>query len=108
METTCTTLNKTELQDLNKSQLIDLLVYADALSKTKGRKPKGKTVKEKVYDIIKRGPVTIDAIAKELGTNNKNISSNKRYLILDGCLIGKSSQNELVLENPDFTPKFNK
>ena len=100
---TTNTLNTKDLKDLGKAELIELLIYADALAKTKGVKPKGPGRKAQVLKVLQSGPATIEAIAKAISTasepiSHKNVSSQLSYLRKDGVKIGRNSANQLLLE----------
>ena len=93
-----TTINTDELNPLSKQQLIELVIYADTLAQTRGRKPKGPGRKDQVLKVLQSGPATIDAIATIVKVSHKNISSQLSYLRKDGVKIGRNSANQLFLE----------
>jgi len=75
----------TKLQDMTKSNLIALIIEMRHDAKKIQVKAGGR--KEQVLECLRSGIVTIDAIAKELDINNKNVSSQLTYLRKDGFMI---------------------
>lgn len=99
IDNTTTRINAKELNKLDKAQIIELLIYADALAATKGKRPKGPGRKEQVLRILKASPTTICDLARSLSCTNKNISSQLTYLRRDGLLFGKNSAGQIYIES---------
>lgn len=74
----------TNLMTMTKSDLMAMVIqlrYDAKISvKAGGRK-------EQVLECLRSGIVTIEAIAKEVGINTKNVSSQLTYLRKDGFMI---------------------
>lgn len=67
------------MKELTKDQLLALLAEKDVeLESLRNRS--GKSMPQRVLELIESGYVTIDELASELETNNKNISSNLTYI----------------------------
>jgi hypothetical protein len=67
------------MKDLTKEQLMALLAEKDVeLESLRNRS--GKSMPQRVLELIESGYQTIDELAEELKTNNKNISSNLTYI----------------------------
>lgn len=68
--------------DLTREQLLDLLNQKENEIETL-KTGQGETMPSKVMALIESGYRTIDELATELGTNNRNISSNLTYIRRD-------------------------
>jgi hypothetical protein len=67
------------MADLTREQLLALLQEKEA-EITRLASVKGKSMPQRVLELIDSGYHTIDELATELETNNKNISSNLTYI----------------------------
>jgi len=78
--------NTQELFHMSKSNLIEIIIKLQAdqknipVGKSEGRK-------DQVLKCLRSGICTIEAIAKELDINSKNVSSQLTYLRKDGHMI---------------------
>jgi len=79
-------INTKDLFNMNKANLIEIIIKLQADQKNI---PTGKSEgrKEQVLKCLRSGICTIEAIAKELGINSKNVSSQLTYLRKDGHMI---------------------
>lgn len=100
---TNTTTNMTILNNMNKEELINhvadlenLLLDLETRLNVQKIKPIGR--KEEVLSILKKGPITVDALAKRIGISNRNVSSQLSYLRSDGHPIATDSLGRKFLE----------
>lgn len=86
-----TTYTKYDLMAKTRDELIELALQL-------GQKVEVKTTgrKEQVLNCLRSGVVSIDQIAKELGINNKNVSSQLTYLRKDGYMIYSIRMNNMT------------
>ena len=94
-----------ELKKLSKEELVSIICEMEEallhLEDRLNRKSFKPGRKEQVLAILKKGPVTVGAIATRLGINARNVSSQLTYLRKDGYEICTSSIGKKFLADND-------
>ena len=84
-----------DLQKMNKAELIDYLCAAIQILNTQPERGPGR--KDDVLAILQAGPAGILEIAEKLNINSKNVSSQLSYLRKDGYIIHTDEKSRKYL-----------
>ena len=98
-------LDETQIAGMNKT---DLAAHLNAAVRILQAAPdKGPGRKDEVLAIMRKGPISILDIAKELDTSTKNVSSQLSYLRKDGWVIHTDHKQRKILVGQE-TPSEDK